>query len=216
MIRLEKEEIQFIDTYLENSDVVFADIRMEMVDHVASDIEDRMHASNADDFYNVFKVYMVENKAQLLMDNRQFLKSADRKIWKALVKAFFKPITAILFLVFCLAFYLLSQNYGIEVLKWFVSIIPLIGFIGFIVTYVIYQSVKSLKRFSVVERLAFPFYAFYQLPNLFLNFTRKSADTNTMIWLIISVSLGLTLISLLIIVSVKLFKSYERQYKTLA
>lgn len=215
-MKLTKEDIQFIDTYLENSDVVFADIRMEMVDHVASDIEDKMNAGDTRSFYDVFKDYMVENKAQLLKDNKHFLKSADRKIWKALVKEFFSPITAILFLVFFLAFYLLFQNYGIEVLKWFVSVIPLIGLLGFMVTYIFYQSIKSLKRFSVVERLAFPFYAFYQLPNLFFNFSRKAEGPNTMIWLIASVSLGLTLITLLIIVSVKLFKSYERQYKTLA
>ncbi|WP_178986370.1 hypothetical protein [Winogradskyella helgolandensis] len=215
-MKLSKEDIQFIDTYLENSDVVFADIRMEMVDHVASDIEERMEAGDTRGFYNVFKGYMVENKAQLLKDNKQFLKSADKKIWKALVKEFFSPVAPILLIVFCTAFYLLSQNYGIEVLKWFVSVIPLIGLLGFMVTYIIYQSIKSLKRFSVVERLAFPFYAFYQLPNLFFNFSRKAEGTNTMIWLIASVSIGLTLIALLIIVSVKLFKSYEKQYKSLA
>ena len=113
-MKLTKEHIQFIDTYLENSDIIYADIRMEMVDHVASDIEDRIKAGDTRDFYYIFKDYMVENKAQLLNENKQFLKSADKKIWKALLKEFINPITLLLFLVSCIGFYLLHENYDLE------------------------------------------------------------------------------------------------------
>ena len=54
MKKLCKENIQFIETYLENSDVYYADIRMEMTDHVASAIESKMELENSDDFYSVF------------------------------------------------------------------------------------------------------------------------------------------------------------------
>lgn len=35
MVKLEKENIRFIENYLEASDIFYADIRMEMTDHIA-------------------------------------------------------------------------------------------------------------------------------------------------------------------------------------
>ena len=215
-MRLEKEDIQFIDTYLENSDVVYADIRMEMVDHVASDIENRMEAGDTRSFYEVFKTYMVENKAQLLKDNKQFLKSADKKIWKTFLKAFLSPLTPLLFLISCIGFYALYLNCNIETFRLIISYVPLIGLSGFLLTYVVYHKVKSLKRFSVVERLAFPFLVFYQLPNLVFNFSHQTKDFKTILWIIGFVSLILTIKILLVIISINLFKSYEKRFKNIA
>jgi hypothetical protein len=212
---LTKEDIQFIDTYLENSEVVYADIRMEMVDHVASEIEERIEAGDTRDFYYIFKDYMVENKAQLLEDNKQFLKSADKKILKALRKEFVSPTTPFIFLALCIAFYLLYQNCSLETFRLFVSVIPLLGLTGFILTYVVYNKVKNLKRFSVVERLAFPFLAFYQLSNLIINNTKQVTGTSDMFWLIGGVSLALTLMLVLVSISIKLFKSYDKRFKSL-
>ncbi|MBF8148989.1 hypothetical protein ITJ86_03720 [Winogradskyella sp. F6397] len=144
-MKLTKEDIQFIDTYLENSDVVFADIRMEMVDHVASDIENQIEAGDTRSFYDIFKDYMVKHKAQLLNDNKQFLKLADKKIWKTFVQQLKSPLTPILFLASCLGFYILFQNYSIETFRLFISIIPLVGLTGFILTYVVYQGVNRIK-----------------------------------------------------------------------
>ncbi|EPR74611.1 hypothetical protein ADIWIN_0363 [Winogradskyella psychrotolerans RS-3] len=215
-MKLTKEDIQFIDTYLENSDVVFADIRMEIVDHVASDIEDRMSASNTTDFYNVFKDYMVQNKAQLLKDNRQFLKSADMKIWKAFLKGLVSPLTPLIFLTSFFGFYFLYLNFNIETFRLIISYVPLIGLSGFLLTYVVYHKAKNLKRFSVVERLAMPFWVFYQIPNIIFNFSYQAKNLATVLWIVGIVSLVLTLMLVLVCVSIKLFKSYEKQYKTLA
>ena len=41
-MKLTKENIKFIDTYLENSNIIHIDIRMEMLDHIASVIETKM------------------------------------------------------------------------------------------------------------------------------------------------------------------------------
>ncbi|WP_418511983.1 hypothetical protein [Corallibacter sp.] len=215
-MKLTKEQIQFIDTYLENSDVVFADIRMEMVDHVASDIEDRMRASTTSDFYIVFKGYMVQNKAQLLKENKQFLKSADRKIWKAFLKEVLNPLTLLIFLTSFGGFYFLYSNFNIETFRLIISYVPLIGLSGFLLTYVVYHKVKNLKRFSVVERLAMPFLVFYQIPNIIFNFSYQAKDLATVLWILGIVSIVLTLMLVLVRVSIKLFKSYEKQYKTLA
>ncbi len=215
-MKLTKEDIQFIDTYLENSDIVFADIRMEMVDHVASGIEAQIEAGDERDFYDVFKDYMIENKARLLKNNKKFIKSADKKILKAFLKEFVRPLTLLLFIVSSVGFYFLYKISNIEIFRLFVSIVPLLGLTGFILTYMVYNRVKNYKRFSVVERLAFPFLAFYQLPNIFINWTKQINDTGDLFWLIGGVSLALTLLLVLISVSLKLFQSYERQYKALA
>ena len=151
-MKLTTKDIQFIDNYLDNSDVIYADIRMEMVDHVASDIESRIESGDTRDFYYVFKDYMVENKAQLLNDNKQFLKSADRKIWKAFLKEFLNPLTLLIFLTSFGGFYFLYSNFNIEMFRLIISYVPLIGLSGFLLTYVVYHKVKNLKRFSVVER----------------------------------------------------------------
>jgi hypothetical protein len=215
-MKLNKEDIQFIDTYLENSDIVFADIRMEMVDHVASGIEAQIYTGETRDFYDVFKDYMIENKAQLLKDNKQFLKSADKKILKELFKELLRPLTPLLFTASCVGFYFLYKISNIETFRLFVSIVPLLGLIGFILTYVVYHRVKSHKRFSVVERLAFPFLAFYQLPIIFINLTKQINDTSDLFWLIGGVSLALTLLLVLVSVSIKLFQSYNKRFKTIA
>lgn len=68
-MNLSKEELQFIDNYLENSDVIYTDVRLELTDHIASTIEEEL-AENADaTFYEVFKKYMVRNKKSLLKNN---------------------------------------------------------------------------------------------------------------------------------------------------
>ena len=215
-MKLTTKDIQFIDNYLDNSDVIYADIRMEMVDHVASDIESRIESGDTRDFYYVFKDYMVENKAQLLNDNKQFLKSADRKIWKAFLKEFLNPLTLLIFLTSFGGFYFLYSNFNIEMFRLIISYVPLIGLSGFLLTYVVYHKVKNLKRFSVVERLAFPFLVFYQLPNLVFNFSHQTKDFKTILWIIGFVSLILTIKILLVIVSINLFKSYEKRFKNIA
>jgi len=214
-MRLSKEDIQFIDTYLENSEVVYADIIMEMVDHVASDIEDRIQAGDTRDFYYIFKDYMVENKTQLLKDNRQFLKSADKKIGKSLLKEFVNPLTLLIFLASWIGFYLLYLNFNKQTFELFLSFIPLVCLAGFALIYVVYCKVKNLKRFSAVERLGFLFGVFFQITNIFFMNYRVN-DATTMLWIIVGVSLTLALMFMMFKAGIKLFKSYESRFKNLA
>ena len=41
-MKLSKESIQSIDSYLKHEGFVYVDIRMEMVDHVANAVEEKM------------------------------------------------------------------------------------------------------------------------------------------------------------------------------
>ena len=111
-MKLSKEDIQFIDTYLENSEVVYVDIRMEMVDHVASDIEGRIHVGDTREFYYIFKDYMVENKAQLLEDNKQFLKQTTKKLSDQFLRAFFSLQSFFTAIIIGAIIYLGFQNFN--------------------------------------------------------------------------------------------------------
>lgn len=69
-MNLNKQDILFIDTYLVNSDAIYADIRQEMLDHIANAVEEKMHLEK-EDFYTAFKAYMINNKKEILKNNKQ-------------------------------------------------------------------------------------------------------------------------------------------------
>ena len=96
-IKLTKENLQFIDTYLENSEVVYTDVRMELVDHVASAIEVKMEENSNETFYEVFKSYMIVNKKSLLKNVEEQKTKLRDKIFMRFGKGFLK--TDILFLM---------------------------------------------------------------------------------------------------------------------
>ncbi|SEK76453.1 hypothetical protein SAMN04487910_1060 [Aquimarina amphilecti] len=89
MSKLNKEDIQFIDTYLSNSDIHYEDIRIEMIDHVASEIESRMNLGDDRGFYIIFKEYMIENKSSLVKEGN---KPFNSKIFKSVSKQFLRNL----------------------------------------------------------------------------------------------------------------------------
>jgi hypothetical protein len=68
-MKLTKDDIVFIDTYLKNNDVFYDDIRYEMIDHIASAVEEKMQNEDLA-FYHAFKDYMVANKTYILKNNK--------------------------------------------------------------------------------------------------------------------------------------------------
>ena len=52
-MKLSKEQIQFIDTYLIKNEVIYVDIRLEMLDHIVLAVEQKMAVENQD-FYDAF------------------------------------------------------------------------------------------------------------------------------------------------------------------
>jgi len=64
--------------------------------------------------------------------------------------------------------------------------------------------------------LSLPFFAFYHLANLIFNLSKISENKDIILWLIIGISVSLTLMTLLVIISVKLLKDYEKKFKKIA
>jgi len=216
MLQLDKEQIQFIDNYLDNSDVVYADIRMEMVDHVASGIEARIDAGDTRDFYYIFKDYMVENKRKLLDDNKRFLKSADKKILKAILKELAKPLTLIIFVLAFLGFYMAFNYLDFKTFRFLIFLIPFGTFLGFGLLYMVYSKYYGLERFSVVERLSFPMLLFYHMSSFIFNISHRTTEINKALWVIGIVSLSLTFLFVLIKISLSFAKTYQERFKNLA
>lgn len=217
MNTLSKENIQFIDQYLDNSEVVYADIRMEMVDHVASEIEERIHSGDQRDFYYVFKDYMIENKSRLLNNNKQFIKQADKKIYKTLLLYFFSLKGLVLFALLMGLFFVAFKFLKIDSFINLLTAVPFIALLLFAIAYALVRKVYKAQRFSVIERLALPFVILFHAFSFINNFTTLvERDPTTLIYCIIFVSLVLTLLVLLYRITIVTAKSYRNTYKLLS
>lgn len=216
MKKLGDEQIQFIDRYLDNSDVVYADIRMELVDHVATDIETSIKQGDRREFYDIFKDYMVANKAKLLNDNKQFLKSADKKILKAVLKELPKPFTICVFGLVFFGFYIAFNYLEFSSFRSLIFLLPLGAFILFGILYKIYSKYYGLERLSVIERLMFPMLLFYHLFSLVFNISHRTSSLSQTLWVIGVVSISLTFMFILIKISLDFAKIYHERFKKLA
>ncbi|MDP5081342.1 MAG: hypothetical protein NWP87_01710 [Winogradskyella sp.] len=215
MSKLNREDIQFIDKYLENSNIIYADIRMEMVDHIASDIESKTEDGDPRDFYHIFKDYMVVNKSKLLNNNKQFLKSADKKILKAFLRQSSRLETLIFLLASIFNFYYINEYFGYETFQLFLFMTPLLTFLGFGILYFIKTRYSDLKRFSVVERLSFPFSVFYHVFIFTYHLTNIVKEEFEIVVIILIGSIAMTIFYVLISITLQFIREYSQRFKLL-
>ena len=183
-MRLDKQEIQFIDNYLQKHDFIFVDIRAEMIDHIATAVEDKMD-KEAIDFYDAFKSYMITNRKDILKNNKQnwsYSFSEIKKFTLFIVKPQMLVVLGLLLAISKLLEYNKSLNYFIahssRYFLWsifFISIIQLVYF---------YFILK--KRFYYIEKNGQLLAILYWLDLLFLDIfdeTGKSYFYGTLIFL---------------------------------
>ncbi len=163
-MKLTREEIAFIDTYLKNSEIEYVDVRMEMVDHVASELEIKM-SEDGSSFYEAFKSYMVRHKKELQKSNSKFKWTTDKRVFKILGVQLYKVSSLVVFSSFFMLLKLLPVS--LHMTKAF-RLMPLIIVFGLLIIYfVIYQRKK--QRFSGLERIGTYLVIFSQLLQLFFN-----------------------------------------------
>jgi hypothetical protein len=155
-MKLAKEEIVFIDTYLKNHDVIFLDIRYEMIDHIASAVEEKMEEESLD-FYDAFKNYMAVNRKELFKNNE----GSYLKVNVAFAKTLIQPYNIILgtsCLLLCYNFqeYISKINSGI----WIFILI-----FAIIITFFI---INSKIRYYAIEQNGYVLNVIYFI-NLFIN-----------------------------------------------
>ncbi|BAO75597.1 hypothetical protein [Winogradskyella sp. PG-2] len=212
-MKLTFENILFINNYLENSDIRYKDIRMEMIDHVASGIETKISEGDNRDFYYIFKDYMVENKARLLHNNKQFLKSADRKIAKLLFNNLLSIPALVFFAAIFCAFYVVYSYCDYEFFKTILFAVPIITSICFGIAYFIALKVYKLDRYSVIERIAFPFIIIIHVLTSLNNILKPLVHADSILIIIVIVSLCLTMMILRFKITIGFTKTFQTRFK---
>lgn len=212
MAKLSKENLQFIDNYLDNSNIIYADIRMEMTDHVASEIETRMRENNEANFYTVFKSYMVENKANLLLQNKKFI----NVVVKQNTKLFFNELIAIKTVILFVSILLFSHYklFNLILNKSLLFAIPLFSMVPIALIYFIGSKKYKYSRFSGVERLGFMFTVIFQsihLISILIKPKIKEGSDNLLVS--IAFSICIILIYVFVKITFKTIKKYLFKYK---
>lgn len=165
-MKLNQENIQFIDNYLKNSEVIYYDIRMEMLDHVATAVEQKMEAENLD-FYDAFKSYMVANKMEILKGN---------KLWpgfsKDIILNFLKFLLHPIIIVIGVSFYFFYKN--VATFSYFSESFTIrnLFFVFMIILaffQLIYFRLILKQRFFVLEKLGGLLVFIYYLQMFFMN-----------------------------------------------
>jgi len=213
MAHLDKEQIGFIDHYLENSDIIHVDIRAEMVDHVASGIEERINDGDERDFYYIFKDYMVAHKARLLDNNKKFLRATDLKILKAIGKVMLSWQGLTVFLGVGVLTYLLQINFDSVAVRYWIIGLPIIGFILFALAYILSLKLFKLDRFSAVERIGAACNLFFLLFHVFRIFSDRHVEENAPLFISVMITLSITLLFALVKVTINMATSYQNRFK---
>ena len=215
-MKLSKENIQFIDTYLENSEIHFADIRMEMVDHIASTLEAELELSNELSFYDAFKAYMVCNKARLLQDNEGFLRNTYNNLLKLIWINMLTINSLLVFLGVIISARLFINNFGFETIETTIFSVPLLFFIVLGIVYLVVLRVFNYDRFSGVERIGLVYVFLFQVVNALHLLTKYQAESESGHWIASGVfAISCTLIYTFVYTAVSIMRNYEKEYKKL-
>ncbi|MFT5627364.1 MAG: hypothetical protein ACJA1H_001808 [Glaciecola sp.] len=213
MAGLDKENVLFIENYLENSDVFYADIRLEMTDHVASKIEHLMDSENTE-FYEAFKSYMVTNKAVLLENNKRFIRGADASILKRLWVELFKVQVLLFFTAVFFISYSWLATIEVEDLRHYMALFPVLSIVPFCVIYFIALKIFDLPRFSGIERLAFVYLICFQLFHFLSSLLGLYIQSKSNFYIVaVVMSVIVTLGVLIIKITFKIINQYRNDYK---
>ena len=213
-MKLSKENIQFIDTYLENSEIHFADIRMEMVDHIASVLEAELELNNELSFYDAFKAYMISNKTRLLQDNEGFLRNTYNNLLKLIWLNMLTVNSFLVFLGVIISARFIINNFGFETIEAAYISFPLLSFIVLGIVYLVVLRVFNYDRFSGVERIGFVY--LFQVVNALHLLTKYQAESESGHWIAVVVfAISCTLIYTFVKTAVSIMRNYAKEYKKL-
>jgi hypothetical protein len=179
-MKLNQENIQFIDNYLKNSEVIYYDIRMEMLDHVATAVEQKMEAENLD-FYDAFKSYMVVNKKEILKGNKE-----EGLHFREPLKKFglfvIQPFQILLAIGVFFLVYFFSNIYGLNVYSNYLYLFIIITYLIFGISH--YLLTKK-KKFYYIDRNFSIIFLLFQIANPL----HKNANENLVTFVVFNSSL---------------------------
>ncbi|MCZ8089254.1 hypothetical protein [Flavobacterium sp.] len=171
-MKLNQNQIQFIDGYLHRNDVIYVDIRAEMIDHIATGVEEKMKDEDID-FHDAFVSYVNSNHKEIFSMNKNIWRFALPEIKNYLIY-FFKP-TSLFLVVFIIALYTFLnkngyQNFVKETLPMYVlGSIVVVSFLSFI-----YFGIIKKQQYFFVEKNGIVFLILYWIDLFFLKPFQKS------------------------------------------
>ena len=171
-MKLNQNQIQFIDGYLQRNDVIYVDVRAEMIDHIATGVEEKMKVEDID-FHEAFVSYVNSNRKEIFSMNKNIWRFALPEIKNYLIY-FFKP-TSLFLVVFIIALYFFLnkncyQNFVKETLPMYVlGSIVVVSFLSFI-----YFGIIKKQQYFFVEKNGIVFLILYWIDLFFLKPFQKS------------------------------------------
>jgi hypothetical protein len=212
-MKLEQEELVFIDTYLKNSGIEFLDLRLEMVDHVASGVLKKMDSEKVS-FYEAFKGYMVVHKKELFQWDKKFREITDKKMLGKVGSQFLSPWSLV---VFCCCLLLIKVGASTLNLVMFLKYVPftlLLALVSFY--YFTYWITFKKNGISGLERIGLLLIVPSQAVQLFFSHSYSSGFFQvwpTVYFGLISLVLVMTLAFLKSIYQLK--KEYFNYFQTM-
>jgi len=211
-MKLTKDDIQFIDTYLKNSMIVYGDIRMEMVDHVATEIENKMSQGDKRPFQHIFKEYMALHRLRLLDSNSRRISHLTKQLAKKGFNKVLKVNYGIGFLC-ALAFYTISMEmFDLTRTVWVHLILNLSPILGLNLIYEYKRRKNKAPRISGIERLGVIISLLVLL--VFLIFNLSSSYTEWLQFVYVFVfSAQLIITTAFLSLGIEQYKMYKNKFR---
>ena len=149
-MKLSKEQIEFIDKFLQRNDVQYIDVREEMIDHIASAVEEKMILDNAN-FHDTFVSYVNFNKKELFKMNKSIWWFSLSEI-KSYLHSFLKPISLFVNFFLLVLFFLFRKNENMVILKENLPFYLIVSFLIIGLLNFVYFSLVIKKRYFFIER----------------------------------------------------------------
>ena len=135
-MKLNKNQIQFIDGFLQRNDVIYVDIRAEMIDHIATGVEEKMKVEDIE-FHDAFVSYVNSNRKEIFSMNKKTWQSTLSEL-KNYFRFFLKPKSLFAVVLIIMLFFTFRKTMVYTFLKEDLSFYFLLIFLSYSVLSMIY------------------------------------------------------------------------------
>ncbi|MBM6500858.1 MAG: hypothetical protein O9282_02030 [Flavobacterium sp.] len=164
-MKLNKNQIQFIDGFLQRNDVIYVDIRAEMIDHIATGVEEKMKVEDIE-FHDAFVSYVNSNRKEIFSMNKKTWQSTLSEL-KNYFRFFLKPKSLFAVVLIIMLFFTFRKTMVYTFLKEDLSFYFLLIFLSYSMLSMIYFFGIKKKRYYFIERSNIVLSILYWI-NLFL------------------------------------------------
>lgn len=162
-MKVTRDELRFIDTYLKNSSIDYIDVRLELTDHIATAIEQELEENSSLVFYDAFKNYMVIYKKNLL-ENYELQKV---KLRDKIIKLFLKRFISFEVLFLIIVSGVLVNSFNVIIYEAYFINVNFAVFVSVLIYYyvVFYKMKKTSVGGSLLSLVTVCYYVLFYIKN---------------------------------------------------